>query len=108
MSSPAIRRGIRRHRPDIKMADGTFYRYVRAMKPGRIHVLVLPDCTAFVPVGFVDLLRKSVALAASVPGRPARAIDVTLVSAAGGREVIGAGGIRVKCDVRMTEVRKSE
>ena len=61
------------------MADGTFYRYVRAMKPVRIHVLVLSDCTAFVPVGFVDMLRKSVALAALVPAAsPARPIEVMI------------------------------
>lgn len=39
------------------------------MTPLRIHVLALRDCTAFVPVGLVDLLRKSAAMAARCRGR---------------------------------------
>jgi len=80
----------------LKMADRTFEGYVRAM---RVHVLVLRDCTTFVPVGYADLLRKSIALAATLPqARPAPAIEVSLVSAGRTRAVTGIGGIHLRCD----------
>src|SRR5215831_16001494 len=65
----------------------------------RVHVLVLRDRTTFVPVGYADLLRKSIALAASLPqAGPVPAIDVSLVSAGRSREVTGIGGIHLRCD----------
>jgi transcriptional regulator GlxA family with amidase domain len=89
------------------MADETFTGYVRAM--WRVHVLVLRDCTTFVPVGLADLLRKSAALMRSMPGTTKRApIDLALVSAAGERTVAGAGGVRIRCDATLREVRASD
>ena len=80
----------------FKMADRTFDGYVHAM---RVHVLVLRDCTTFVPVGYADLLRKSTALAATLPlSRPAPGIEVSLVSAGKTRNVTGIGGIQLRCD----------
>ena len=88
------------------MADETFTGYVRAM---RIHVLVLRDCTTFVPIGYADMLRKSAALAATLPlPRPPPEVQVTLVSAGKTREVMGIGGIRIVCDAALAEVRKSD
>ena len=79
------------------------------MPPLRLHILVLRDCTALVPVGFADMLRKSLALAASLPApRARRDIDVTLVSATRERTVEGAGGIRIRCDASLSEVKKSD
>jgi len=88
------------------MADETFTGYVRAM---RIHVLALRDCTTFVPIGYADLLRKSAALAATLPlPRQPPDVQVTLVSAAKTRELTGIGGIRIVCDVALAEARKSD
>jgi transcriptional regulator GlxA family with amidase domain len=62
-------------------------------------VLVLRDCTTFVPVGYADLLRKSIALAATLPlPRPVPRIELSLISAGTTREVTGIGGIRLRCD----------
>jgi transcriptional regulator GlxA family with amidase domain len=75
----------------------------------RIHVLVLRDCTAFVPIGFADMLRKSVALASSLPAvRSRNHLDVTLVSATKERTVPCAGGVRVRCDAVLRDVRRSD
>lgn len=79
------------------MADGTFNGYVRAM---RVHIPVLRDCTAFVPIGYADLLRKSAALPGSRP------IEVTLVGET--REVVAAGGVRLRCDASLDGVRRSD
>jgi transcriptional regulator GlxA family with amidase domain len=88
------------------MADETFTGYVRAM---RVHVLVLRDCTTFVPIGTADLLRKSIALAATLPlARPPPHLQVSLVSAGKSLEVAGAGGIRVVCDALLTNAGKSD
>ncbi len=90
----------------LKMADRTFEGYVRAM---RVHVLVLRDCTTFVPVGYADLLRKSVALAATLPlARPHRELEVSLVSAGRTREVTGIGGIRLRCDAVIRPGMRSD
>ena len=75
----------------------------------RIHILALEDCTALVPVGYADLLRKALALAAQgVGGQPPRALEVTLVSAGASRTVTAAGGLRLQCDARLGEVRHSD
>lgn len=91
------------------MADRTFNSYDCAMSPFRIHVLVLRDCAALVPVGFVDMLRKTSELVPSLPPpRPRRAIELTLVSATQQRTVVAAGGLRLRCDAVMSEVRGSD
>ena len=66
----------------------------------RVHIPVLRDCTAFVPIGYADLLRKSAALPGSRP------IDVTLVGET--LEVIAAGGVRLRCDSTLDRVRRSD
>src|SRR5262249_57602073 len=81
------------------MANGLSLRYERAMAPKtriRVHVLALVDCTAFVPVGVMDLLRKSVELAATMPG-PHPDVVVKLVSAGDRVLVNGAGGLGLRC-----------
>ena len=88
------------------MTDETFTGYVHAM---RVHVLALRDCTTFVPIGYADLLRKSIALAATLPlARPPRRVEVSLISAGKSLEVAGAGGTRVVCDARLADARKSD
>lgn len=75
----------------------------------RVHVLVLRDCTTFVPIGYADLLRKSSALAATLPMmRSVPDVDVSLVSAAKTREVIGIGGIRVVCDATIAQAGQAD
>src|SRR5262245_44713684 len=61
----------------LKMTDRTFKGYVHAMN---VQVLVLRDCTTFVPVGYADLLRKSIALASMLPltRRPPE-VEVSLI-----------------------------
>src|SRR4029450_12663968 len=71
------------------------------------HVLALHDCTALVPIGLVDMLRKSIALAAEL-GLPARDIEVTLVSATHEHTIALAGGVRVRCDAVLSEVTASD
>ena len=79
------------------------------MRPKRIHVLALRDCTAFVPVGFTDLLRKSAALAASLePSRSGPPLEVALISAGKRRALAGIGGVRLLCDATLDEVRSSD
>jgi transcriptional regulator GlxA family with amidase domain len=68
--------------------------------PIRVHVLALLDSTAFVPVGLMDLLRKSIALAATMPGR-SPSVAVKLVSAGERTELSAAGGITLKCDATL-------
>jgi len=81
------------------LAHETADKYLWAMPPAatRIHVLALRGCTAFVPLGYADLLRKSAAFA------PERRLEVTLVSTTERRVVDGAGGLRVTCDVTLAE-----
>jgi transcriptional regulator GlxA family with amidase domain len=75
----------------------------------RVQVLVLRDCTSFVPVGCADLLRKSTALAAMLPlERPPPRIEVSLVSASDRREVVGIGGLRVVCDAVLSRAPRSD
>src|SRR4051812_45057592 len=71
-----------------QMADLPINRYVCAMRALRIHILVLDDCTAFVPIGLADMFRKSAQLAASLPSTAnRREIAVSLTSATGDRVV---------------------
>jgi transcriptional regulator GlxA family with amidase domain len=76
--------------------------------PVRIHVLVLRDCTAFVPVGLVELLRKSAALAATLPPAGRRGLAIATVSPGQQKTVTGAGGLRLRCDASIAEVKKSD
>jgi transcriptional regulator GlxA family with amidase domain len=71
--------------------------------PLRVHVLVLRDCTAFVPVGVVDMLRK----AAALPGAR-RAIDSVLVAPGNSLTVTCAAGIPVRCAARLSEIGDSD
>lgn len=71
--------------------------------PLSIHILVLRDSTSFVPLGFADMLRKSIALAP----RGRRPLEVSLVSAGKEKTVTGAGGVRVQCDVLLRDVKRS-
>lgn len=86
------------------MADRTLNPYDRAMPALRVHILALHDCTALVPVGLVDMLRKSVELA----GPGARELTVTLVSATRQRTITLAGGVRLECDAVLSEVTESD
>lgn len=63
-----------------------------------MQVVALRDCTPFVPIGIVELLRKSIELAAQAPDAGhRRAVEVTLV-AAGDRPVLRAqGDIELRC-----------
>ena len=89
------------------MADGTQNTYAWAMPRQRVHVLALRDCTAFVPIGLMDMLRKSIELAAQLPV-PVPRLDVILVSATAEREIALAGGIRLVCDAALPEVTASD
>jgi transcriptional regulator GlxA family with amidase domain len=66
----------------------------------RVHVLALVDCTALVPVGVMDLLRKSIELAATMPGRRPRVV-ARLVSATERPTVRLAGGLTLQCDATL-------
>lgn len=79
-----------------------------ATTPLQLHVLVLPDCTAFVPVGIVDLLRKATALGAQLPGPPVRALDIALTSPGPSFTVRCAGGIVLQCQARLADIRRSD
>jgi transcriptional regulator GlxA family with amidase domain len=75
----------------------------------RVHVLALRDSTALVPIGLVDMLRKATELAASMPAAQARPVlEPVLVACGAARVVLGAGGIRVHCDTRTRDVRRSD
>src|SRR5882724_3405684 len=75
----------------------------------RVHVLVLSDCTAFVPIGLADMLRKSAALASSLPGAKSRnQLEIALVSATKDRNVTCAGGVRLRCDAALRDVKRSD
>jgi transcriptional regulator GlxA family with amidase domain len=84
-------------------------RYERAMpvKAVRIHVLALRNCTALVPVGIIDLLRKSAELAARHPGRSPELV-LKLVSAGKQRMVRGAGGVTLRCDATLKDAGPAE
>src|SRR5262249_26909755 len=92
------------------MANRLSMRYERAMAPKtriRVHVLALVDCTAFVPVGVMDLLRKSVQLAATMPG-PHPDVVVKLVSAGDRVLVNGAGGLGLRCGSTLRNAGPAE
>jgi transcriptional regulator GlxA family with amidase domain len=79
------------------------------MQPLRVHVLALHDSTALVPIGFMDMLRKSQELVPSFPAaRARRGIEVALVSAGRRRGIVGAGGVRLHCDAMIGEVTSSD
>jgi transcriptional regulator GlxA family with amidase domain len=65
-----------------------------------VHVLVLADCTPFVPVGIIELLRKSVELAAIHPGRAPK-LKLKLVSAGSQKTVRAAGGLALRCEATL-------
>jgi transcriptional regulator GlxA family with amidase domain len=73
----------------------------------RVHVLALADCTAFVPVGVTDLFRKSIELAATMPGKHPRLI-VRLVSAGARPTVRCAGGMELRCDATIEDAGPSD
>jgi transcriptional regulator GlxA family with amidase domain len=76
-------------------------RYESAMaETVRVHVLALADCTALVPVGVMDLFRKSIDLGATLPGRRPR-IEPRLVSAGPDALLRGAGGLTLRCDATL-------
>lgn len=87
------------------MADRTLNPYDRAMPALRVHVLALHDCTALVPVGLMDMLRKSIELAGS---DAVRDVTVTLVSATRQRMITLAGGVRLECDAVLHDVTASD
>jgi transcriptional regulator GlxA family with amidase domain len=66
----------------------------------RVHVLALVDCTALVPVGVMDLLRKSIELGATLPGKRAPLIP-KLVSAGETATLRAAGGLSLHCDTTL-------
>lgn len=88
------------------MAERPLLGYERAMAarpPTRIQLLVLRDCTALVPVGMFDLLRKSAELSEAMPGATSRRrLKVSLVSATGALTVRCAGGVGVRCDAILS------
>lgn len=77
-------------------------------RPLSVHVVVLRDCTALVPVGIAELLRKAAAVAADFPGGATRAIDVRLVSPGRSLTVTCANGMTLHCDALASAVRRSD
>jgi transcriptional regulator GlxA family with amidase domain len=75
--------------------------------PFLVHVLALRGCSAIVPVGVVDVLRKTSELAA-LPGRRVRRVEVKLVASGSSRDIECAGGMRLRCTARLPEVRRSD
>jgi transcriptional regulator GlxA family with amidase domain len=68
----------------------------------RVHVLALHDCAPIVPVGMIDLLRKSIELAATLPARrPRPRIELALVSAGERRTVAASSGLALTCDATL-------
>src|SRR5262249_40949106 len=69
---------------------------------------VLRDCTAFVPVGVVDLLRKAQVLAQACNLASSRPLlDVALVSPGKSPLVRAAGGLKICCAATLQQVRGS-
>lgn len=61
------------------------------------------------PIGFADLLRKAVQLAATIPSARARPrLEVRLVACGSAQVVVGSGGIRVHCDTTTRSVRRAD
>lgn len=68
-------------------------------RPLRVHVLALHECAPIVPVGMMDLLRKSIELSATVPAsRPRRAVQLSLIAPGAKRDVVCANGLVVRAD----------
>jgi transcriptional regulator GlxA family with amidase domain len=77
--------------------------------PLRVRILVLHDCAPIVPVGILDLLRKSIDLAATLPAsRPRRRLDVSLVAAGRRRTIKTAGGLALQCDDTLETAARSD
>src|SRR5262245_8759408 len=77
--------------------------------PVNIHVLALVDCTPIVPVGVVDLLRKTVRFTeALVPPRKQRELVVHLVGPGKRSLVRCSGGITLRCDKNIKDVSRSD
>lgn len=78
-------------------------------RPLRVQVLVLRDCTPIVPVGIVDLLRKTVELAATIPSRtPRPRLELSLISGTRATRVRAAGGVRLICDHTIEDARHAD
>lgn len=94
------------------MANRPFYRYEWAMaraRPLRVHVLALEDCAPIVPVGTIDLLRKSVELATTMPAsRPRPAIELSLVATGATTKVRAAGGVVLRCDATLRPAARGD
>jgi transcriptional regulator GlxA family with amidase domain len=75
--------------------------------PFRVHVLVLRDCAALVPVGVVEMLRKAASLCSSSPRGSSRVVEVKLVSPGDSRTVKCASGLTLHCDEVAKDVRRS-
>jgi transcriptional regulator GlxA family with amidase domain len=84
------------------MANRPLYRYKWAMvreRPLRVQVLALNHCAPIVPVGMLDLLRKSIELAATLPvERERRRVELSMVAPGKNRTVTAAGGVVLRCD----------
>jgi transcriptional regulator GlxA family with amidase domain len=86
------------------MADRTLFSYKCAMARQaalRVHVLALAECTALVPVGLMDLLRKSLELGATLPGKRPRVVT-KLVSAGATTTLRAAGGLGLACEATLS------
>lgn len=80
--------------------------------PLRIHVLALEDCAPIVPIGTIDLLRKSIDLATQsrAKGSPARGKDivVSLVSSTTSRTLKAAGNVTLECDATIADAGRCD
>ncbi|MEZ4224778.1 MAG: helix-turn-helix domain-containing protein [Polyangiaceae bacterium] len=89
------------------MAKVTFFGYKRAMgglRPLRVQLLAFQDCTAIVPVGLFDLLRKSIELSQVGPDDASRRrVDLSLIAVGRGRKVTAAGGLELSCDGALAD-----
>src|SRR5687767_13261871 len=98
----------RRRRPR-EVANRPFYGYgwamaARASRVIRVHVLALHECAPIVPIGMIDLLRKSIDLVATLPpprARPRPRVDLALVAAGEERAITAAGGVALRCDTTL-------
>lgn len=77
----------------------------------RVRVLALHACAPIVPIGMIDLLRKSIELAATIPeprARPRPKLDVALVAAGTERAITAAGGVQLQCDTTLRQVAQCD
>jgi transcriptional regulator GlxA family with amidase domain len=72
-----------------------------------VDILVLEDCAPIVPVGMVDLLRKCVDLASTLPGSRPEVVS-RLVSSGSSAVARAAGGVVVHCDTTLRGARGSD